>query len=130
MRFVPSALAVGWAAVIFALSASPDPPGSSGIEWQANVAHLVLYGALAALVFWAIRSVFPGTSTRVVVVSAWLISVAYGCSDEFHQSYVAGRTASVADLGFDAAGSALALLVVVAVSAARMRTAGVRRRTG
>lgn len=120
MRFVPSVMAVVWAAFIFALSASSNPPGSSGSEWQANLAHFTLYGILAVLISWAFRRAAPGASTRAIVASAWIACVAYACSDEYHQSFVAGRDASIADLGFDAAGAAIALLfIVVAIHKAR-----------
>ena len=38
-------------------------------------------------------------------------AVLYGITDEFHQSFVAGRNASLLDVGFDALGSIMAATV-------------------
>jgi len=43
------------------------------------------------------------------LLGAFVITVLYGVSDEFHQSFVPGRTPDVADVAADAAGAALAL---------------------
>jgi len=42
---------------------------------------------------------------------AWLIAVAYSALDEFHQSFVPGRNATLMDVGIDALGAALALFI-------------------
>jgi VanZ family protein len=39
-----------------------------------------------------------------------LLATAYGVSDEYHQSFVPGRDASVRDVGSDFAGAALGAL--------------------
>ena len=40
---------------------------------------------------------------------AWVITVAYALTDEFHQSFVPGRGARLIDVGIDALGAAIAL---------------------
>ena len=40
----------------------------------------------------------------------WLLAILYACTDEFHQSFVAGRGSTVIDVGIDALGSGFALL--------------------
>ncbi len=39
----------------------------------------------------------------------WLLAILYAASDEFHQSFVAGRGASAIDVGIDAIGAGLGL---------------------
>ncbi len=125
--------AVGaWMLVIFALSSIPDVPDQSGLphartrfydDLVRDVAHVVEYGALTGLVWWAVG---PGVVRRTGVVAAgW--SLAYAASDEAHQLFVAGRTCSLADWLLDAAGAGTALLLLlVAYGARRRRPAGAR----
>lgn len=40
----------------------------------------------------------------------WLLAILYAASDEFHQSFVAGRGATVLDVGIDSIGAGLGLL--------------------
>lgn len=42
---------------------------------------------------------------------AWVIAVLYSASDEFHQSFVPGRHPALADVGIDALGAAVGLLL-------------------
>ncbi len=91
----------------------------SGSEWNANLAHVTEYGVLAALVLWAIRSALPTSSIAAVAMATWLVCVLYGISDEYHQSFVANRDSNPLDVGFDGMGSALTLIVLLTISAAR-----------
>lgn len=43
-------------------------------------------------------------------VLAWLLAVVYAASDEFHQSFVSSRQASLRDVLIDAVGATLGLL--------------------
>jgi len=96
--FTAFAPAAAWAAVLFLLS-SRESIGldlSSGLDKVAHFgAYLVLGGLLARA---AIRLGLP----------AWvpvLLGIAYGFSDEFHQSFVPGRTATFGDLAADGLGT-------------------------
>jgi VanZ family protein len=76
-----------------------------------KLAHMTEYGILAlfvygppdqkGLVFWRPR--------RALI--AVLIAAAYSLTDEFHQFFVPGRTASLLDCGLDTVGASLAMLV-------------------
>jgi len=95
-------VALAIAAAIFAQSSQPSPNLSSTLA--ANVAsvvgHLLLYAALAfALVKARANPHFPAVAGMV------LLAVAYGISDEVHQSFVASRDGSVFDVGLDVLGS-------------------------
>lgn len=101
---VPARLLVPLAlmALIFALSAQSDPgPDLGGLQTAASyVAHLILYAALWTAFAWALRWQRPAL--------AFALAVLYGVTDELHQSAVAGRDASSADVLADALGAAAA----------------------
>ncbi len=75
-------------------------------------AHLSEYAVLALLSLRAARlslqPLLPGWSWRAAGV-ALAISASYAATDEFHQSFVPGRTASPGDVGIDTSGAVAAL---------------------
>ena len=52
------------------------------------------------------------TPTRLAV--AWAVTVIYGATDEWHQSFVPGRTPDINDLLADAVGAFAAVMLVKA----------------
>ncbi len=77
-----------------------------------KTAHFTEYGILALTLFRAFRS---GKSIRWKwswALYSWLAVVGYALSDEYHQSFVASRTASINDSFVDIAGGTTALLVL------------------
>ena len=98
-------------AVIFVLSAQSDLDSGLGIVdlIGRKVIHLGTYLALTLAWFWALRSVAsPGTAIAIAAG----VSFAYAVSDEYHQSFVEGRTGSPVDVAIDAIGVILASLLV------------------
>ena len=94
---------LAWAAVIFALSSIPSLSSGLGV-WDTVLrkgAHLTEYAVLGALLLRALGRDAP----------AFLAGMAYAATDELHQHFVAGRHASPIDVGIDAVGVALGLLV-------------------
>jgi VanZ family protein len=75
-------------------------------------AHLSEYAILALLLF---RAVFRGTNLKlslsILCVNVWLVCVLVAAMDEFHQSFVESRGASVWDVMIDAAGAIFGLLI-------------------
>jgi VanZ family protein len=69
--------------------------------------HLTEYAVLALLLRRALAR--PGLKALGL---ALLITAVYAASDEFHQSFVPGRTASVDDVLIDTTGALLALTTV------------------
>jgi VanZ family protein len=99
--------AVAWMALIFVLSAQPDVGPGLGAPWDeivTKLAHFTEYLVLTLLWAWALRPV-----TSRAWLAAAIIAVVYALSDEYHQSFVEGRTASVSDFAVDALGIAVAL---------------------
>jgi VanZ family protein len=123
--------AVGWAALLFFLSTETFAASSTGrwvdaivrLFWpQATpllvrdvhflvrkLAHVGAYFVFALLLDRGFRSATT-VSTPARLVAAFAIAAAYSLTDEAHQSFVRGRTATIGDCGFDGLGAALASL--------------------
>lgn len=98
-------------ALIFLMSSRSTVPQTPGLssEVAAAAGHVAVYGILAILVA---RALFPAMARfATVTLLAWSVSVLYGISDEYHQSFVPGRFASIDDVVFDAIGAAIGLTV-------------------
>ena len=92
-----------WAAVIFAFSSIPSLSSGLGV-WDTVLrkgAHITEYAILGALLYRALG----------VEPLALAIGIAYAATDELHQHFVRGRHASPIDVGIDAVGVALGMLV-------------------
>jgi len=92
-------------ALIFLLSHQPGanlPPPFPHFD---KVAHFTVYGLLAATIIaaWQPRARQRRPGAAVLVAVCWCL--AYGISDEFHQSFVPGRDSSVVDVLFDILGA-------------------------
>ncbi len=75
-------------------------------------AHLTEYAILSFLLYRSFGGRNPFDWWPAV--ARWCIAIAgaYALTDELHQAYVPGRTASIIDCGIDATGAALAMLLV------------------
>jgi VanZ family protein len=58
----------------------------------------------------------PAVAPAYRAVLSFLMALLFALSDEFHQSFVRGRTSALRDVGIDSAGVALALLAAVLYS--------------
>jgi VanZ family protein len=76
-------------------------------EFARKSVHFVNYFVLSLLLFRALRGPSKGWSLRCALLAALLAS-AYACTDEFHQSFEAGRGASAMDALLDTAGAVTA----------------------
>jgi VanZ family protein len=94
-------------AAIFALSSMPEPPAPPGIDDKTQ--HFVAYAGLGVV---TLRATSGGVLTGLragAALAAWAVAALYGASDEFHQSFVPGRSADLLDLRADALGAAAAI---------------------
>jgi VanZ family protein len=73
---------------------------------QDKVAHLLLYGVLSATVLFAF-SLQLRDNNKTLVVTALLVPVLFGILDEYHQSFIAGRSSELLDVAADGAGAVL-----------------------
>lgn len=74
-----------------------------------NAAHFVAYFGLGLAVWLAAPS---AVAPRRLDAAAFAVALAYGVVDEWHQSWVPGRTASAVDLATDGFGAAFAVWFV------------------
>lgn len=97
-----------WMASIYVLSAQPDLSTHLGLIdlIGRKIGHVLSYGGLAYLWFWALRG-----STPHPMIAAAAISLLYAVSDEYHQSFVDGRHGTPVDVAIDSAGIAAAALL-------------------
>jgi VanZ family protein len=96
---------------IFFLSSESDPlPELTHVVWD-KALHASGYAGLAVLVARACAG--EGWSWGVAWLLGTLAASAYGASDEFHQSFVAGRDSEVLDWVADTVGGAVGAAVFV-----------------
>ena len=77
------------------------PPGRN----VDKLLHAGAYGVLSWLAAWALTRGRLRAATWRALLAAWLISAAYGATDELHQFFVPGRHADLLDLAADALGA-------------------------
>lgn len=85
------------------------------IKQPDKVIHILLYFGLGILLFLTLKSM--NKSVIKAVIFAFVLGVLYGAGDEFHQLFVAGRTAGVMDFIADAAGVLIAQAIVIIIYA-------------
>jgi VanZ family protein len=79
-----------------------------------KMGHLTEYFILSVLILRGIRAGKPGTHLGWALAAIAMVGC-YASLDEFHQSFVPGRTAAVSDVLIDAAGGVAAQVVVALV---------------
>ncbi len=108
-----------YAGLIVALSSQSTLPLPESVLPLDKAAHLIEYGGLSALVYWA--HVVQGATRRAAFWSALVLASLYGVSDEVHQYFVPGRSSEVLDWVADTCGAALAAWGWGAINAAFAR---------
>jgi VanZ family protein len=101
------------------LTAVPAPPP----HFTDKHVHLLAFGGFALVLVRALSGGRWSGITVSTTLQAATIAVVYGVTDEWHQAFVPGRHADVADVLADAVGAVLAVAVVGAI-ARRGRAAG------
>lgn len=94
-----------WAAVIFFLSAQPDLKSSLPGKYDfilRKLAHISEYAVLFLLVSRAFLG--HSFSTKKALFLAFLFSVVYAISDEYHQTFIHGRVGAITDVLIDSIG--------------------------
>ena len=78
-----------------------------------KIGHFTEYAILAVLLWRALRGTFAGIGKATLMSAAFLVCAAFAASDEFHQSFVSTRTASLHDVMIDCIGALVAVLLCV-----------------
>jgi VanZ family protein len=95
-----------WMGAIFVLSSIPSiaTPFEGGYDFTfKKFAHVVVYGILTALLFGALRIHIKHKG--YALLTAVLLAVLYGFSDEWHQTFVPGRKGTLRDAAINAVGA-------------------------
>jgi len=97
-------LSLLYMAAIFFLSAQSDLPLPYTVSRLDFFLHMAEYALLGLVLSW---SLVNSGVTRRLVLYVFLVGLFYGMTDELHQYFVPGRTASLLDLTADGLGSLL-----------------------
>ena len=102
-----------WCSLIFILSAIPKLSTNLGV-WDLILrkgAHLTEYAVLFLLARRALEGSFAKIAVSGSAAVSVLFSVLYAVSDEFHQSFVPGRSATFSDVCIDSCGVLIGLVI-------------------
>lgn len=93
-----------WMGLIFFFSSLKGKDIPSLFCFQDIVFHFVVYAGLGFLFARCLKNNFSFSKNKIVLLSC-LFGLIYGVSDEFHQIFVPGRTATFLDLTVDTLGA-------------------------
>ena len=103
------ALVAAWMAVVFFFSSISNLGVAARVpDW---ISHPIEYGVGAVLFCRALAGGRPGPLRLSTALTATLLATAYGVTDEYHQSFVPGRTSDFADVVKDLAGATAGSLI-------------------
>lgn len=118
--YINLAFTLIWMVVIFAFShqahsgrITEEYLGDANIPVR-KLAHMTEFALLYILTF---RTLFEAKfkalqSTKLLSLTSFILTVGYAASDEWHQSFVPGRSSQLTDVLVDATGALAALLLV------------------
>lgn len=107
---------VTYASGIFILSSfsrPPTPPSAEKVANFAEIVHFTEYAGLAALLYFAIGSLENKTVRRNTAWVAMAAAFIYAATDETHQSFVPGRSATINDWLVDCVGALVVLVMAM-----------------
>ncbi len=98
-------LVIAYAAFIFFMSSLPHPLPESVQKYFSDwILHGVEYGVFGFLLVRALQSSFEKQSRSFLLITALILGIFYGISDEWHQSFIPSRDSSVRDVAVDGLG--------------------------
>jgi VanZ family protein len=98
--------------VISLLSHLPgDQLVSSSLPGLDKLAHVLLFTLLAMAFLFGLPRTFVVNRPVAAGLATLIVGVGFGVVDEYHQSFVPGRSPELADLVADAAGVIVAVLI-------------------
>lgn len=104
---------LAWMALIYLFSDQPDIPqvGSSLLDLLVKKSlHALAYAILATL-FWRALKTIPRLQGAALPL-ALLLTILYAASDEWHQTFVPGRSGRPTDVLIDTLGALAAILLL------------------
>ena len=108
------AAAITYALVIFFLSSLSNSQTDKFYLFKNSdkVIHIMVYALLCLLLNRALSFTFKNSVKRYVPIVAIFISIVYAITDEFHQSFVPGRYASIDDIFADGIGAVISQIIL------------------
>jgi VanZ family protein len=119
LRIASLLLTCCWIAAIYYLSSRSDINFEISFAAKDKLFHMAAYGLLGVFILGIMRPSLTGYSYNQVAL-ATLMATVYGVMDEWHQSYVPGRSSDPLDLVADFVGALLATLAVRALMRRRL----------
>jgi len=113
-------------ALIFMASSVPGDQVPGTISDK--LAHLLVYAVLGACFMLPLAGGRLVEMTATKGVGAVLLALAYGISDEIHQSFTPGRSPDVMDVVADTIGAGIGVAAVVLVASVASRFLSARRK--
>jgi VanZ family protein len=110
LKIIDNLALLFYCGVIFWLSHKPSLPLPMLFEYQDKLHHATAYFIMAILAWRAFRH-FVTLPFILAIVSVVFCSL-YGISDEWHQSFVVGRTADAWDWVADTFGAFMAMVLL------------------
>ncbi len=97
--------AIIYGILIFSFSSVPGEDIPDLFIYQDIVFHIVEYAIFAFLIARAIKAYRPAMNYPPRFLWVICVVIIYALSDELHQSFVSGRTASFTDIFYDGLGA-------------------------
>ncbi len=93
---------------LFSSQAKGTLPDFGGADFGVKkFSHAFIYALLAIAMLWGVRDSRPVAWRHVA--AAFVLTVLYAMTDEYHQTFVAGRDGQLFDVGVDAVGATIGL---------------------
>ena len=101
-----------WMGLIFYLSSLPSLRITEGLSdlILRKLAHITEYAILFFL-FWRGLDQSGSFSKKKRLLAAFILTVLYAVTDEYHQTFVSGRSGAVRDVAIDTAGALAGLIL-------------------
>jgi VanZ family protein len=100
-----------WVGIIFGLSAIQNPSNLGSSITFSIVVHIIEYATLTFLIVVALYRTNHFSKLIILFGISLILVSLYAVSDEFHQSFVPGREATIQDLIFDLLGIGLGMVI-------------------
>src|SRR3972149_3794674 len=101
-----------FAMFIFIMSSISSTERNDPFTHFDKVAHFLVYGDFALLIFRGFTRTTGSNNFLLIAILTVILTVAYGLSDEFHQSFVPARDSDVKDIAADGIGAMAAMTIV------------------
>ena len=125
-RPISIAITIIIAIIIFYLSTLTFAPSDpSGISLTSVLYHIFAFFFLALFLLLALLA---GKTNKKLAISAIIITILYGISDEVHQFFVPGRAMALTDVFYDTFGIIFATTLYLAFINYRLKSKKYRKR--